>query len=704
MGGQATIPRRLKPVAQAATRCAVLLALVVLADAVTTGVVHAHAAFVSSQPEPGQRLPNAPGVVVLRFTEPINVKLSRTTVTGPNGQHFEGSSTGQQEIQVRLASNAPGVYDVAWTTVSTVDGHTLQGSFRFGVRVAPGEGAEGGTAITPQRSDLLIAIARTLEYAALLTAVGMLLLRRLARREPALAWVRPRLNLALMVAFLSGTGVVLGEAFSAAPSPSSAALGAYLATGPAGAARLARLAAEGVAVSLSTYQIGLATVPLAVAIIGLAAAGHAAAVPPAWSGIGVDALHLLAAGLWAGGILALATVRPPAGWRGAEAWKLLERFTPIALAAFILTIATGAARGLQELGHLDDLLTSSYGQVLTIKVIAVLGMVPLSVQAWRRRHLWPRIEAGVAAFVIGAAALLAAFPLPPGRLGEAEAARAPATASALPEENDLTLGGEAGDALVGLSLRPGGPGRNDVLIYPLPLEGEAASADTQVSLTFDAHPLGAERCGPVCWRTAVDLQGGERFEVNVAGAKGGTAVFQLPAFPAPDGTRLLEGLQERMHALRTMRVDEVLGPATPPVETVYAFQAPDRMRLETSSGFATVWLGGTRYMRNSRDAPWQVEQLSFSLPVPSFVWDATPGKPDLVPFVAPRIIGTADLDGVQTQVLAFFAQQSQIPVWFKLWVDPDGLVRRAEMRAQGHFMDERYSDFDAPFSIQPPVP
>jgi len=38
-----------------------------------------------------------------------------------------------------------------------------------------------------------------------------------------------------------------------------------------------------------------------------------------------------------------------------------------------------------------------------------------------------------------------------------------------------------------------------------------------------------------------------------------------------------------------------------------------------------------------------------------------------------------------------------------LVVDGQGLVHQAEMRARGHFMDQRYFDFDAAFSIVPPV-
>jgi methionine-rich copper-binding protein CopC len=111
----------------------------------------AHAAFVSSEPPPGAELASAPGAVVLRFTEPLNTGLSRATVTDPTGAQFDGAATTEHEIRVILRTNAPGIYLVEWTTVSTVDGHTLHGSFRFGVGVAPGAGGEAETGRLPNR-------------------------------------------------------------------------------------------------------------------------------------------------------------------------------------------------------------------------------------------------------------------------------------------------------------------------------------------------------------------------------------------------------------------------------------------------------------------------------------------------------------------------------------------------------------------------
>lgn len=209
---------------------AVLSLAVVLAVLAFPPVARAHATVVSSNPSPGERLAAAPGLVVMAFTEPINSRLSRAAVVAPDGQRFQGAASGDRELQVRLSTDAPGVYAVEWTTVSLVDGHTLRGAFAFGVGVAPGgEEAAGETATGPGPLDLLVAVARALEYAGLLAAGGMLLHRHLARRPGGLGWVRPQPWPPLALALASGCAVVLGEALAASPawrprrSPSSSA-------------------------------------------------------------------------------------------------------------------------------------------------------------------------------------------------------------------------------------------------------------------------------------------------------------------------------------------------------------------------------------------------------------------------------------------------------------------------------------------------
>ena len=66
--------------------------------------------------------------------------------------------------------------------------------------------------------------------------------------------------------------------------------------------------------------------------------------PPAW-GIALESAHLLTAGLWAGGIIALSFLRPPGGWKGASAKELLDLCFTLLDRARIGVWGTDAAGG-----------------------------------------------------------------------------------------------------------------------------------------------------------------------------------------------------------------------------------------------------------------------------------------------------------------------------------------------------------------------
>jgi hypothetical protein len=192
----------------------------------------------------------------------------------------------------------------------------------------------------------------------------------------------------------------------------------------------------------------------------------------------------------------------------------------------------------------------------------------------------------------------------------------------------------------------------------------------------------------------VPLAGDERIAVDVTGPGGGTASLTVPTLPAPDGTDLVERVNARMHELTTYRLDEVLRPAQPPVRATYAFEAPDRMHIRLSTGAETVIVGDARYRRDGPDATWQ-QDSAVPPDVPSFIWDG--------PFRAARLVGTERVGDIPTHVVSFLSERvSGTPIWFRLWVDREGLVHQAHMRALGHFMDHRYHAFDQPLHVQRP--
>ena len=174
----------------------------------------------------------------------------------------------------------------------------------------------------------------------------------------------------------------------------------------------ARVAAEGLAFVLCLRGRPLVLVPGLLAALLLPLGGHAAHVHVEPAGaVFADAVHVLSAAIWAGGIVALATLEPPEGWGSAEARVLLERFGRVAMIAAGVTALTGVLRATEQLHGLSDLWMTAYGVVLALKVAGVLAVVVLSV-LWRRGLAVGRVEAMVVVGVALATAALATLPSP----------------------------------------------------------------------------------------------------------------------------------------------------------------------------------------------------------------------------------------------------------------------------------------------------
>jgi putative copper export protein len=203
---------------------------------------------------------------------------------------------------------------------------------------------------------------------------------------PRIDWAKPPMQLAFAAAFIGGLGLFVGD-----PDLPVAV----------------RVAAEGVAWWLCVRGTPYVA-PFAVfAAASLAIAGHASGAGAQFA----DALHVLSAGMWAGGVLALVSLRPPGGWRSPDARALLERFGRVAVIAFGITALTGLLRATEQLNDWSQLWSTAYGAVLVLKVAGVLLMVGLSA-LWRRGMAVTRLDGAVAVAVVGCTALLAALTPP----------------------------------------------------------------------------------------------------------------------------------------------------------------------------------------------------------------------------------------------------------------------------------------------------
>ena len=105
--------------------------------------------------------------------------------------------------------------------------------------------------------------------------------------------------------------------------------------------------------------------------------------------------HLLAAGLWLGGLVPLIWLLRRARRPSDPAWiavarDVVPRFSHMGYAAVALLAGTGAINTLLLVGSLDGLAGTPYGRLLTLKISLFLAMV--AVALFNRLRLLPRLR------------------------------------------------------------------------------------------------------------------------------------------------------------------------------------------------------------------------------------------------------------------------------------------------------------------------
>ena len=128
----------------------------------------------------------------------------------------------------------------------------------------------------------------------------------------------------------------------------------------------------------------------------LAWAGHAAAVEPGGlAAAGADALHLLAVGVWLGGLLPFALLLRAAGQEaGADARPFAvlaaRSFSQMSLVAVLVVVATGIWNAWNQIGNVASLLGTRYGNLLLLKLGLFLPIIALA--AVNRLRLLPALS------------------------------------------------------------------------------------------------------------------------------------------------------------------------------------------------------------------------------------------------------------------------------------------------------------------------
>lgn len=672
----------------------------------------AHASFVRATPNPGSGLVQAPGEVVIRFTEPLVRELSKIEVVDRDGNDVTRGPTmpvegDPQAMRRPLGLLSPGGYEVRWTTVSPLDGHTLKGRYTFaiGTVATPVDTVEAG----PIDSEgWLGLVGRFVALGGLTIWGGHAVVSNVAARAGV-----PRRRLR-MIGRVAPLAVAVGTAASLGSSAlvATGSLGAFETVAFAstsGRLRVGLVAVAALAATVAASRRWLQRVLVAGALLLEVGSGHAASSPVPPLATASFALHLAAVGVWVFAVVAAILA-------SGHLRQTLAAFTPYAVSAAAVVGLTGVANAVIELEDLSDLTETGYGKALVAKsvgfvLIALFGLIHYTA----RKHpqigldvlrLQVRGEFVAVVYALVVATALVGFPNPPAdAAAQQRASETDPLLAALEERDAVSVAVATRRFTVALTVLPPRPGPVDLRVQVLGTEAGDALRNGTVRAT---GPDGQTRealltgCGFGCYAGSADLagEGAWRFDVGFASNTGRVETsYEIP-LPTPDGSDEFERMRRAMRSLASAKVDEELSDRTdgPVIVSHYTFEAPDRMRLDVEGGSAKIAIGGTGYDRSGYEDPWD----TYGWPEPGFSWPKGFYDSFFAQSTAYRIVTTDTLDGVDTRVLAF--AQPAFMTWYRVWVGvDDGLVRRLEMVAERHMMNQSYSAFDQPVTVKPPV-
>ena len=288
----------------------------------------AHALLLRSVPADNAALTSSPARIVMSFTENPDPRLSHVEVVDSHAHQVSGVSAVQAvpgrplQLAVTLSSPLPkGWYTVHWLTVSALDGHTATGLFVFGVGIVPPKVSDFGVVFghTPMGLTVAAALGRWLLYLGLALMVGCAVTVLLALQGALPPGGRVVLRIAWLLAALgAATMTIAEEHVVGAPS-----LLPFFQT-QTGLAYFtlctAVLAGCTVAVGFVEFLPGRVTLWAlgavgAVTVLLHTLAGHADAPSPFRLVHLVEQwLHMLAVGVWIGGLVwLLLALRPKEG-------------------------------------------------------------------------------------------------------------------------------------------------------------------------------------------------------------------------------------------------------------------------------------------------------------------------------------------------------------------------------------------------------
>ncbi|WP_431727054.1 copper resistance protein CopC [Verrucosispora sp. TAA-831] len=397
-----------------------------LAAVVPAAPAAAHAVLLGTDPADGAVLATTPAQITLTFNEPVAVRAGGVRLLDAAGAELSSDSRSvDTTVVLTVPPELPGGTYIVTFRVISADSHPVSGGFSFAVG-APSSSTVAVPESSPGRGlDVLRQVTEALAYLGLLVGAGVLVFLLVLLRADAPVLRRRLLRLAAWSVGLTVVArLVLVPAVPAwqdgrnldglvDPALWTAGLGAeeslssllvmlglgaaWWATATAGSPPTVE-AAEPSPVAGATgpdrraplTAVAFAGVVLAWGAVALV--GHTRTYGPAWLVVPADVLHVVTAGVWLGGLVALAwTLTRSAELPPGAAARTVSAFSRVAAVLVALLGVAGVLLGWRILGSWEALRDTAYGLALLTK--AGLTVVVLAVAAHNRFRLVPRVVA-----------------------------------------------------------------------------------------------------------------------------------------------------------------------------------------------------------------------------------------------------------------------------------------------------------------------
>jgi copper transport protein len=358
----------------------------------------AHASLVKAEPADGAVLPAAPAVLTLTFNEPVSPLVFRLIDPGGGPVALSAVTAAGTTVTVAAPQRLQrGTHVLSWRVVSA-DGHPVGGALMFSIGAPSGPPLSGSEQASDRGVRVALWAAKVVIYLGLFIGVGGAFFR---------AWIadagskaaRPGI-VALLTAGLAASAASVGlQGLDALELPLAGltqglAWETGLATAYGSTAITAAVAMVlGLLAAAATSRwlaCSFALLGLLLVGIALSLSGHASTAGPALISRSAVFVHAVCVTFWIGALLPLWS-----GIRGPTGDIELRRFSRAIPAPLVLLIVSGLWLAVAQLGRVEALWTTSYGQVLACKLGAVCVLLGLA--AGNRYWLVPKFQSKGAA-------------------------------------------------------------------------------------------------------------------------------------------------------------------------------------------------------------------------------------------------------------------------------------------------------------------